>query len=211
MKIFDISLTISESMVVWPGDPKVAINRKRRISAGDSCNVTQLEMGSHTGTHIDAPYHFEEDGAKIDRLDLNTLVGKAYVFDLGDANEIGMDQIKNLDIGGRERVIFKTSNSERWKSGEQTFTKEYAAVSSEAARFIAGRGVKLVGVDYLSVEKYGSKPHDTHHALLGNGIIALEGLNLADVAQGEYELIALPLKIKDGDGSPARAVLRELT
>lgn len=210
MKIYDVSLTISEDMVVWPGDPKVAINKKRSIDAGDSCNVSQLDMGSHTGTHIDAPYHFENDGSKIDKLSLKTLIGKARLFDVGADKDIGLEKVKTFEIKGLERVLFKSSNSNGWKTNAKLFNKNYVAVTKEAAAYLVDAGIKLVGVDYLSVEKYGNKAHETHHTLLENGIIVVEGLSLADVTPGDYELIALPLKIKNGDGSPARVILRSL-
>ncbi|MGR3320107.1 MAG: cyclase family protein [Candidatus Anammoxibacter sp.] len=209
-KIYDISLTISEDMATWPKDPKFVLNKRRAISGGDSCNVSQLEMGSHTGTHIDAPYHFEEDGTRIDSLELDVLVGKARVFDIANENEIGLEDVKELNIDGIKRVLFRTVNSNRWKDDVKSFTESFVAVTSDAAKYLVDAGIKLVGIDYLSIEKFGSKAHDTHHTFLKNEVIVIEGLNLADVTAGDYELIALPLKIKDGDGSPARVILKEL-
>lgn len=209
-ELFDITLTISENMPVWSGDPTVALNKKRTISGGDSCNVTQIDIGSHTGTHIDAPYHFEEDGDRIDMLALDTLIGNVRVFDMAKEKEISVENIKDLNINGITRVFFRTTNSDRWKLGVKEFTKDFVSVTGEAARFLVNAGVKLVGVDYLSIEKFGNKSHDTHHTLLKNGVIIIEGLDLSDISAGDYELIALPLKLKDGDGSPARVVLRKV-
>lgn len=208
--IYDISLTVTDDMPVWPSDPKVAINKRRAIEEGDSCNVTQLDMGSHTGTHIDAPYHFEDDGKGIDGLDLKTLVGQVSVVDTADKDVITLSVVNDLYVEGTERLLFKTKNSGRWRDGKNGFTKDYVAMTGDAARFLVDAGVKLVGIDYLSIERFGCKGHETHHTLLGNGVIVIEGLNLADVAPGDYELTALPLKIKGGDGSPARVILRQL-
>lgn len=208
-KIYDATLTISDDMVIWPGDPVVTISRKRSISNGDSCNVTQLNMGSHTGTHIDAPYHFEEDGMRIDMLSLDTLIGPARLFHISNSFEIDYKVVKGLNIKGIKRVLFKTSNSSNWKTNIKSFGKDYVSVTAEAAKYLVDAGVELVCVDYLSIEKFGNKAHETHHILLKNGVIIVEGLNLSDIPPGNYELIALPLKIKDGDGSPARVVLRQ--
>lgn len=208
MKIYDVTLTISDDLTVWPGNPKVTINKKKNITSGDSCNTSQLDMGSHTGTHIDAPYHFEEDGLKLDQIPLNTLIGKVRVFRFETEEEIGLKEVKAMDIVNVNRVLFRTINSSYWKSNE--FRKGFTAITSEAARYLVDSGIILVGIDYLSIENFDNKAHETHHILLRNGVIILEGLDLSDINPGDYELIALPLKIKDGDGSPVRAILREL-
>lgn len=210
MKIHDISVTISEDMPVWPNDPSVSITQTRAIRRGNSCNVTQLEMGSHTGTHIDAPYHFEDIGLKIDQLDLGTLVGKARVFHLAGNDNITLAKVTNLDLEGVERVLFKTKNSDRWKYGLKSFTEDFITLENDAAKHLVKAGIKLVGIDYLSIETFGTKVHDTHHTLLSKDVVIIEGLNLARVTPGDYELTALPLKIKNGDGSPARVILREI-
>ncbi len=210
MKIYDLSVTISEEMPIWPKDPQVVITKKRSIDCSDSCNVTQLNIGSHTGTHIDAPYHFDNNGLKIDQIDLGTLVGTARVFDMGTDSDISMENIRGLDLSGVVRVLFKTVNSNLWKIGLNSFTENYAAVTSDAAKYLVDSGIKLVGIDYLSIEKFGSKLHDTHNTLLKNGLVVIEGLNLSDIVPGDYDLVALPLKIKNGDGSPARVILKDL-
>jgi len=207
--IYDVSLTISEDMVTWPKDPKVVINKARAISNGDSCNVTQLEMGSHTGTHIDAPYHFDENGKKVHELELETLTGRVSVFSISNSKEISLEDVKMLQLDGTTRVLFKTANSAWWQAGMAQFTEDYVYVTNDAAKYLVDTGIKLVGIDYLSIEKYGSKGHETHKTFLGNGVILVEGLNLSPVLPGNYELIALPLKIKNGDGSPARVILKQ--
>ena len=209
MKIHDVSVTISEDMPIWPGDPKVTITKKRAINRGDSCNVSHLAIGSHTGTHIDAPYHFEESGLTIDQLSLETLIGEVRVFDLSAESSITLEKVRTLDLDNVTRVLFKTKNSDRWKSGIKSFSKEFIPVPADVAGYLVETGIKLVGVDYLSVEGYGSKDHPTHHTLLKNGIIVVEGLNLSSVDRGDYELIALPIKVLNCDGSPARVILME--
>ena len=208
-KIYDVTLTISNDMVIWPGDPCVTISKKRSINNGDSCNVTQLDMGSHTGTHIDAPYHFEEEGKRVDMLSLDTLIGPARLFHISNSNEIDHKIVKGLNMNGIKRVLFKTSNSSNWKTTTNAFNKNYVSVTADATKYLVDAGVELVGIDYLSIEKFGNKAHEAHHILLRNGVIVVEGLNLCDVPPGNYELIALPLKIKNGDGSPARVALRQ--
>lgn len=204
-----MTLTISDEIITWPSDPKVSIRKTRLISQGNSCNVSELKFGSHCGTHIDAPYHFEENGVKIDRIPLEHLIGIATVFDIKNKEKIDLEDIKTLQLKSRERVIFKTINSTYWRLAE--FKKDFVYVTKEAAQYLVDCGVKVVGIDYLSIEKFGNKPADTHHTFLRNDVTLIEGLDLSNVKAGDYELIALPLKIKDGDGSPARVVLRSLS
>ncbi|OHC05602.1 MAG: hypothetical protein A3K25_12140 [Planctomycetes bacterium RIFOXYB12_FULL_42_10] len=208
MNIYDVTLTISDKLITWPSDPTVSIRKTRLISQGNSCNVSELKFGSHCGTHIDAPYHFEENGIKIDQIPLDYLVGTATVFDIKNKEKIDLEDIKPLKLKNRERVIFKTINSTFWKLPE--FKKDFVYITKEAARHLVDSGVKVVGIDYLSVEKFGNKPADTHHIFLRNGVVLIEGLDLSNVEAGDYELVALPLKIKDCDGSPARVILRSI-
>ena len=207
MKLYDITLTISESIITWPSDPKVSIQKTRLISKGNSCNVSELKFGSHCGTHIDAPYHFEENGIKIDQIPLDYLIGDVTVFNIKNKEKIDLEDIKSLKLNNINRVIFKTINSTYWKLPE--FKSDFVYLTKEAAQYLVDSSIKLVGIDYLSIEKYGNKGADTHHTLLKNGIVVIEGLDLSEVEAGNYELIALPLKIKDCDGSPARVILRK--
>ncbi|HHT9151326.1 MAG TPA: cyclase family protein [Candidatus Wujingus californicus] len=207
MKLYDITLTISESIITWPRDPKISIQKTRLISKGNSCNVSELKFGSHCGTHIDAPYHFEENGIKIDQIPLDYLIGDVIVFNIKNKEKIDLEDIKSLKLNYINRVIFKTINSTYWKLPE--FKSDFVYLTKEAAQYLVDSSIKLVGIDYLSIEKYGNKGADTHHTLLKNGIVVIEGLDLSEVEAGNYELIALPLKIKDCDGSPARVILRK--
>jgi arylformamidase len=206
MKIYDVSVPISPEMPVYPGDPGIVVERKESITKGDPCNLTLLSMGTHTGTHIDAPYHFVESGIKVDQIPINLLTGRTYVVEL-TAARIDAEVLKEIDLGEHVRVIFKTRNSYLW-SGNR-FVEDYVHVTPEAAEILVESGIKLVGIDWLSIEQFGSKTFQTHHTLLGNGVVIIEGLNLAEVEAGDYELICLPLKIKDGDGAPARVILRK--
>lgn len=206
MKIYDVSVPISPEMPVYPGDPGIRLERKESIANGDASNLTLLSLGSHTGTHIDAPYHFVESGIKVDQIPLNLLTGRTYVVELTSAR-IDKEVLKEVDLGEHVRVIFKTRNSYLWSSNR--FVEDYVYVTPEAAEILVESGIKLVGIDYLSIEQYGSKTFQTHHTLLSNGVIIIEGLNLAEVEPGDYELICLPLKIKDCDGAPARVILRK--
>jgi len=210
MKFYDVSLLISEDLPVWPGDPGISMKLSSSLEQGDQANVTQIQMGVHTGTHIDAPFHFEPDGMAIDKLPIETLVGPCHVVEMLDVKEsIGLAELEKLDLEGVVRILFKTKNSNWWKSSEKEFQKNFIYISELGAKFLIDLGVKVVGIDYLSVERFGSSDYATHHLLLRNQVVIIEGLNLSDVAMGEYELIALPLKLKGADGAPARVILRE--
>ncbi|HHT9109851.1 MAG TPA: cyclase family protein [Candidatus Brocadiaceae bacterium] len=201
---FDITLPITNTLLTWPADPPVFIQKTNSISHGDSCNISELKFGSHCGTHIDAPCHYEDDGIAVDQIPLDYLIGKATVFEIQNREKIGLAELKSLQLKNTQRILFKTVNSAYWNL--PVFQKDFVYITGEAARRLVDCGVRLVGIDYLSVDKFLCT--DTHHILLKNGVIILEGLDLRVVTAGEYELFALPLKIKGGDGSPARVILR---
>ncbi len=208
MTIFDITLTISNALPVWPGDPAINFYRVADVNNGDVCTLSRLESGSHIGTHLDAPLHFIKGGRTVDQLDLNVLIGPCLVVHIPNANIIDAAQLDALDIpADTRRVLFRTRNSEIWVSGDSsTFHTDYVGVDRSGAEWLVGRGVQLVGVDYMSVAPFADTiaPHDI---LLGAGIIAVENLNLTGIEAGNYQLVCLPLKLKDGDGAPVRAVL----
>ena len=206
MDFYDVTLPITNSLITWPDDPPVIVRKTCSISLGNACNVSELKFGSHAGTHIDAPYHFEENGATVDQIPLRYLIGKASVFALNTEEKIGRDDVASLNLSGVERVLFKTKNSTYWNLPE--FTKDFVYITKEAARYLVDCRIKLVGIDYLSVEKFGNDGADAHHAFLSNGVVIIEGLDLRGVPPGNYEITALPLRILGGDGSPARVVLR---
>lgn len=212
MKIYDVSVPISGETPVYEGDPAVEIQLKLSLEAGDAANVSQICLGVHTGTHVDAPNHFIEGTKKVSDLDLEVLIGRCLVVELSDdIRAIEPEHIENLEKD-TERVLFKTRNSAFWANPEQGFRKDFTYIAPETAKILVERGLKLVGIDYLSVERFDAETPDTHITLLENEVIILEGLDLREVSGGEYELICLPLKIAGGagDGSPARTVLREL-
>ena len=211
MEIYDITVPIRSSMPVYEGDPGVKIEPWSAFAKGDSSNVSMLSFGAHTGTHVDAPAHFVEGARRIDALSLDVLIGPARVLRVpDDLNEIDPEFINRGDLSGVERVLFHTRNSTFWNEG---FRKDFTHLLPEAAQLLVDRGIKLVGTDYLSIEKFHSGHHRTHLTLLSNNVVIVEGLNLAEVPEGDYELICLPLKIAEGagDGAPARAVLRSLS
>ncbi|MFC2024132.1 cyclase family protein [Chloroflexota bacterium] len=203
----DITVPIRKAMVHWPGDPPVNIERIKEIGRGDNANLSQITMGSHSGTHVDAPRHFIEGGQSIDKMPLEMTIGRARVIEISDQESIKPQELKGHHIRRGERLLFKTRNSGRvWRS--EGFTEDFVFISDEAARFLVARGVKVVGVDYLSVGSYRWGGKYVHQTLLGGGVWLIEGLDLSGVNPGRYELICLPLKISGGDGAPARVVLR---
>ncbi|MDT7542134.1 MAG: arylformamidase [Acidobacteriota bacterium] len=214
MPIYDISVGISATETpVYPGDPGIEIIAHSSLARGDAANVSMLHFGAHTATHVDAPVHFIEGARTVAELPLDALVGVALVAQVGeDVREIDADIVNALVPVGCERVLFKTRNSAFWSESRGEFRSDFTYVTTDGARALVERGVRLVGVDYLSVEQFHSEKHETHIALLSRGVIIVEGLNLQFVVAGEYELICLPLKITSGagDGAPARAILRTL-
>lgn len=209
MTIHDITLPVSEAMVVWPGDPPVLITQPAHLDRGDPYTVSRLELGAHTGTHVDAPAHFIRGGEGVDRLPLELLVGPARVVHVPEARALTPEVLESLSIPpGTERLLFRTRNSERWGSAERGFWEEYVGVPAAGARWLVARGVRLVGIDYLSISPYDDLL-PPHHTLLGAGVIVVEGLDLRGIAPGAYQLVCLPLKLVGGDGAPARAILIE--
>lgn len=207
MRVIDVSLGVSPEMLTWPGDPAVEVEPAKRLARGDSSNVSELRLGSHTGTHVDPPFHFIDGGPGVDALALDVLVGPAVVVDMRDVEEtIGPKEVARVPAGA-ERVLFRTRNSDLWTRGRAAFPDGYVALSPEGARALADRGARLVGTDFLSIERRGSKGHPTHVTLLEAGVVIVEGLDLSAVEPGEYTLACLPLKVVGGDGAPARAVL----
>jgi arylformamidase len=205
MQIFDITVPLSPELPVFPGDPAVLIEPVTSLARGDSANVSRLCLSSHAGTHVDVPRHCDDRGLAVDRLPLELLVGEALVADCRGARVIDRRLLSRFPLKGVERLLLKTDNSELW--GRPGFWEDYSAVSEAGARYLLEAGVRLVGIDYLSVEAFTGNGL-VHRLLLGAGVTILEGVNLVDVPAGRYELLCLPLKVMDGDGAPARAILR---
>jgi len=207
MRIYDITLTLSDEIPTWPGDPKFSMERFDKIEAGDNTNTTRFEMSAHTGTHVDAPYHFINHGKGVDQLSLKILTGRVYVLHLPNIDVVTAADLEKADIPPRtRRLLIRTRNSEYWAKGVKEFRTDFVGLTADAADYLVKRGVKLVGVDYLSVAPY-KQSRPTHEILLRANVIIVEGLNLAEVAQGRYMLYCLPLKLKGADGAPARAIL----
>ena len=207
MRTYDVTLTITPQMIVWPGDPPVIMEHTSSIASGDTANVSQISMSCHTGTHVDAPDHFLNNGKTVENLSLDLLVGRAYVLDLPDVNLITASILMDADIPPRtRRLLFKTKNSDLWARGNKEFQADFVGLSVDAAELLVDRNVKLVGVDYLSVAPFKmGKP--VHTILLNAGVVVIEGLDLSNVSQGRYTLHCLPLKLGGADGAPTRAIL----
>jgi arylformamidase len=202
VEIIDVSVRIRPSMPIYEGNPGVRLYRAQSIADGATANVSGLDLGCHTGTHVDAPLHFFDQGAGSETLPLEILVGPAVVVDATSLTRpIDAASLEGLDLpAGAERIILKTTNSELW--GRDEFTRDFLRLTGDGARLLIGRGARLVGIDYLSIGD-----EDAHRVLLGSEIVAVEGLDLRDVEPGPYDLICLPLRLVGSDGAPARAVL----
>lgn len=211
MKFIDISLPLSPRVPIWPGNAPYELQPVKRLASGGSSNVSRVSLGTHTGTHVDAPRHFFDDGRAVDELPLSLLVGPCGVAEIPIApgrRSIARDDLERAaGSPPPERLLLKTPNSLLW--GTPDFNPDFVSLSPEAARWLVETGVRLVGIDYLSIEAFRNPGAPTHHILLGAGVIIVEGLNLAVVEPGPYELICLPLGIVGSDGAPARVILRQ--
>jgi arylformamidase len=208
MTIYDISVTISPDLPIWPGDPNLQLERFASMEEGSLYNATRISASLHMGTHIDAPRHFLKNGATVEQLPLEVLVGPCYLAQLPDGVEaITSEVLERTEITSEmKRLLFGTRNSHYWARGESKFQTDFVAITEDGAEWLVERGIQLVGVDYLSVAPY-SESIPTHTILLKAGVIVVEGLNLSNVMRGFYDLYCLPLKIAGADGAPARAIL----
>jgi len=205
---YDISMTIDSGMISWPSDGPVKVDRIRSMDDGERLNLSRLEMSAHTGTHIDAPVHFIKGESGVDSLPLEALIGPAAVVHIPDVQAISAAELEKAGIpNDAERVLLKTDNAKLAIQSE--FNENYSFITPEGARFMIDSGIRLVGIDYLSVAQYGHGDA-VHQALLGAGTIIIEGLDLRGVEPGFYNMIALPLKIAGCDGAPARVVLEKM-
>jgi arylformamidase len=203
MEIFDVSVPIRDGMLHYAGNPPVHVTRVSSLEAGDPANVSELDMGAHSGTHVDAADHFLAGGAGAEALPLDALIGPAEVVD-ATAATVALDllTLRDLELPPRDtkRILFKTRNSQLWSRDE--FTRDFVRLDGEAAAFLVERGARLLGIDYLSIGDA-----EAHRVLLGAGVVCVEGLDLRRIEPGAYELVCLPLKLVGSDGAPARAVL----
>jgi len=209
--IIDISVPLYPDMPVWPGSVGIQLMQTARLDKGDRVNNSKLICDVHIGTHIDAPLHYIKDGKSIEQLKLEDLIGPAVVAHLPEAEIITKNVLEELSLPeDTRRLLLRTRNSSLWETGSHRFQTNYVALTQDAAQWIVDHDICLIGVDYLSVQRYG-EGSQTHEILLSAGVIIVEGLNLVRVESGMYELICLPLKLVGSEGAPARAVLRKMT
>ena len=211
MKIYDVTVPISTEVPIYKGDPGVSVSAFKSLAGGDSANVSEISFGVHTGTHVDAPNHFIDGAKRVHELDPEKLIGPCRVIEIYD-EIIAIEPEHIGDLDGVERLLLKTRNSPFWSEPERGFRTDFTYITSDTAIMLVENGVKLIGIDYLSIEKSGSPGHPVHVTLLAKEIVILEGLDLRGVPPGDYELICAPLKYigGNGDGAPARTFLRSL-
>ncbi len=213
MKIYDVTIPLSEQTPVFEGDPTVQVKSSHAIARGDAANVSRLCFGAHTATHVDAPAHFIEGARLVSELEFEKLIGKVRVIEIDkSAMSVTAAHVRAANLQDAERVLFKTRNSDFWNDLGQGFRKDFTYIEPAAAQELVDLKIKLVGIDYLSVEKFGTESFETHLTLLEKEVVIIEGLDLREIAAGDYELICLPLKYlgSTGDGAPARTILREI-
>lgn len=209
MTWLDVSVPLRDGMIHWPGDPPVAVTRVKDIAEGNSANLSLVSMGAHSGTHVDAPVHFIAGGKGVDAVDLSFLVGRARVIEIMHAECITGDELRQHRVRRGERILLKTRNSSTpWY--EEPFKEDFVYLTDGAAQYLVDRGVRLAGADYLSMGSYRRGGRTVHRLLLSSGAYIVEGLNLCGIAPGIYDMVCLPLRLVDGDGAPARAILRPI-
>ncbi len=207
MKLIDVTVPLDATIPTYPNNTPFSLEPIKRLARGDSSNVSTLHMSAHSGTHVDAPRHFFDNGPGVEALALDILMGRVRVIQVTSRTGISADDLAKEDLSEDVRILIKTRNSQLW--GTTEFRTDYVGVTESGARHLVAHGIKLVGVDYLSVEPFKTPGAPAHHVLLGAGTIVLEGLNLRDVEPGIYELCCLPLRVVGSDGAPARVVLRK--
>jgi arylformamidase len=194
---------------IYEGDAPMSFQFLKDMRKGDPLTLSAYSLGAHSGTHIDAPMHFIRDGAAVDRVPLDPLIGAAVVVDIPDnVQAIDASELRRHQWRGAERVLFRTRSSVRGWMRSRTFQRDFAYVAPDAAQLLADAGVKLIGIDYISAEQFGAPAPLAHRILLGKGIPIIEGLLLEGIQAGNYDLIVLPMKVAGHEGAPARAVLR---
>jgi arylformamidase len=205
-RLIDISVPITRGLPTWPGSTGFSTERTLSFERGDGITVSRLEMDVHTGTHVESALHYVEDGDPVEALPLDAFVGPALVVVIGSTDAIGADELDAAGIpDDTERLLLRTRNSGSLQPG-QDFTQDFVGLTLDGARWIADRGVRLVGTDYLSIQCFGDDP-ETHRVLMRAGIAILEGLDLSGVDAGEYRLTCLPLRVHGTEAAPARAIL----
>lgn len=211
MKIVDISLPLSADIPVWPGSSGFVLTWVDRMDSGHECNNSRIACDTHIGTHVDAPFHFVENGRTVDQIPTDLLIGPCQVVYLPGQTNIGAEELASLELANNvRRLLLKTDNSNLWMAKEKKFQKKYACLTESGAQWLVRHGFSLVGIDYLSIGSY-TRGAKIHQVLLEANVVVVEGLNLSEVEAGEYELICLPMKLIRAEGAPARVVLRTKT
>jgi arylformamidase len=205
-KFIDVTVPLSPDLPTYPGDTPVQTEPTHRIADGGPYNVTRLTMGTHAGTHVDAPRHFLTEGGAVDELSLDILIGKALLAAFPGRDAVTRADLQQLDLTSVLRLLIRTRNSGSLRQGR--LEEDAVYLDPEAARYLVQQGIKLVGWDSLSVDKWGSTDYASHHALLSGGVVVVEGLDLSQAEPGYYDLVCLPLRVAGGDGSPARVILK---
>lgn len=205
-RFIDVSVPLAAGVPAYPGNPDFELQPLKRIADGGSSNVSRLVMGTHTATHVDAPRHFFDEGLPVDRLALDLLIGRARVIEVPRRGGITVDDLAAAGLREDIRVLLRTPNSALWNG--TAFKPDYTHLTEEGARYLVDQGVKVVGIDYLSIEQFKKAGAPAHHVLLSGNVVVIEGLNLSEAEPGMYELYCLPLRIAGADGAPARVVLR---
>jgi arylformamidase len=206
MKLIDVSVPLDARLPTYPGNTPFSLEPIQSIGRGDHANVSAIHSSVHAGTHVDAPRHFLADGAGVEALPLEMLCGRTRVIEVRTRKGITPDDLAGIDLSEDIRVLLKTHNSRMWGSPE--FHTDFIGVTGAAAQHFVDRGVKLLGIDYLSIEVFRTPGAPAHHTLLSAGVIVVEGLNLAEVEPGVYDMFCLPLRLVGSDGAPARVILR---
>ncbi len=207
-EIIDISVFVDKDLVVWPGNDSIEFKKVKSLESGDLVNDTDMYFNIHSGTHIDAPLHHLKNGDSVEKVSLDTLIGETYVVFLPGVNKITADLLekKSSKIGETKRILFKTDNSLLWEQGDKIFNEDFAALTECGAKWIVDKRINLVGIDYLSIQRFQNEP-EVHKILFNDSIVILEGINLTNVNEGRYHLVCLPVKFKDVEAAPVRAIL----
>ena len=206
-RIIDISVVLREGMPIYPDDPEFSLRPDTSIENGDPCRVSRIEMGAHTGTHLDFPNHFIAGGKSCKDFGPERFILEALVVETAAEGNARASDLVNLEPDSGRAILFKTENSRKNLFGKNGFQKDFAAIGPDAAERLIELKALLVGIDYLSIDPYHSETHPSHAILLKNDVILLEGINLAEVEPGPYSLICFPLRLETAEASPVRAVL----
>jgi len=205
MPLYDASVTIHQEMLLYPGDPPFKLQSLYRLDKGDPFNLCEMSMGTHIGTHVDTPAHYFDNGPGVDQIPLEVMVGPGIVLDMRGKPYVDRQALAESPMGDYRRVLLKTDNAKRLLQSE--FVSDYAYLTEDGAAFLVDRGVQLIGIDYLSIERFKAPGAPVHRTLLDGGVLILEGVNLVEIPPGPCKIYCLPLKIKDADGAPARVLI----